>query len=82
MRIVPSKSIALLFKKIPFIYSWETDTQRGIDTQAEREAGSMQGAWCGTPSRDSGITPWAKGRNQTAKAPRDPPLKVYLEQVC
>ncbi|CAD7666531.1 unnamed protein product [Nyctereutes procyonoides] len=28
---------------------------------AEGEAGSMQGARCGTPSRDSRIIPWAKG---------------------
>ena len=32
----------------------------------------MQGARCGTRSRDSRITPWAKGRRRTATPPRDP----------
>ena len=42
------------------------------ETQAEREAGSMQGAQCGTQSWDSRIMPWAKGRRQTTEPPRDP----------
>ena len=37
-------------------------TEREEETQAEGEAGSMQGAQCGTRSQDLGITPWAKGR--------------------
>ena len=37
------------------------DTGREAETQAEGEAGSMQGAQCGTRSRDPKITPWAKG---------------------
>ena len=41
-------------------------------TQAEGEAGSMQGALCGTRSQDARITRWAEGRCQTAKPPRDP----------
>ena len=32
----------------------------------------MPGARCGTRSRDSRITPWTKGRRQTAEPPRDP----------
>ena len=51
---------------ILFIYSWKT--------QAEREAGSMQRARCGTQSWDSGITPWAKGRCSTTEPPRHPSL--------
>ena len=31
------------------------------ETRAEGEAGSMQGAQCGTRSRVSRITPWAEG---------------------
>ena len=42
-----------IYLKILLIYSWETQTQ------AEGEADSMQGARCGTGSRDSRITPWA-----------------------
>ena len=37
------------------------DTQREAETQAEGEAGSMQGAPCRTRSQDSGIMPWAEG---------------------
>ena len=39
------------------------DTQREIEaeTQAEGEAGSMQGAQRGTRSRDPRIMPWAEG---------------------
>ena len=52
------------------------DTERGrereTETQAEGEAGPMQGARCGTRSRDSRVTPWAEGRRQTAEPPRDP----------
>ena len=36
--------------------------ERDVDTQAGGEAGSMQGAQCGTESLDSRITPWAEGR--------------------
>ena len=32
------------------------DTQREAETQAEGEAGSLQGAQCGTPSQDPGVT--------------------------
>ena len=42
------------------------------ETQAEGEAGSMQGACRGTRSQVSRITPWVEGRHQTAEPPRDP----------
>ena len=45
------------------------------EREAETQAGSMEGAQCGTQSRDSRIMPWAKGRHQTAESPRDP---VYV----
>ena len=45
-----------------FIYLFMRDTEREAETQAEGEAGSMQGAPCGTRSRDPWITTWAKGR--------------------
>ena len=38
-----------------------TEREREADTQGEGEAGSMRGAWCGTQSRVSRITPWAEG---------------------
>ena len=37
------------------------DTQREAETQAEGEAGPMQGAWHGTRSQVSRIMPWAGG---------------------
>ena len=49
----------LVFLKILFIYSWQTEKE--AETQAEGEEGSMQGARCGTISWDSRITPWAEG---------------------
>ena len=52
------------------------DTEREAEIQAEGEAGSMQGARCGTQSPDSRITPWAEDRRQTAEPPRDPRLTI------
>ena len=43
------------------------DTGREAETQAEGEAGSMQGTRCGTKSQDSRITPWAEGRYSTTE---------------
>ncbi|XP_072663169.1 small integral membrane protein 14 isoform X2 [Canis lupus baileyi] len=43
-------------------------TEREAETQAEGEAGSMQGARRGTPSRDSRIAPWAKDFNSQVKS--------------
>ena len=51
---------------------------REAETQAEGEAGSMQGDRCGTPSRDSGITPWAEGRYSTTEPPRHPKLQYSI----
>ena len=46
-----------------FIYLFIRVTEREAETQAEGEAGSMQGARCGTQSWDSRIMPWAEGRH-------------------
>ena len=56
------------------------DREREAETQAEGEASSRQGAPCGTQSQDSKIMPWAKGRRQTAKPPRDPLLLEIYEK--
>ena len=55
-----------------------TERERETETQAEGEAGSMQGARPGTRSWDSRIMPWAKGRHQTAVPPRDP--NIYFKK--
>ena len=39
----------------------ERETDRQAKTQAEGEAGFMQGGPCGTPTQISRITPWAEG---------------------
>ncbi|XP_048950981.1 E3 ubiquitin-protein ligase RNF170 isoform X2 [Canis lupus dingo] len=44
-----------------FVTLFMRDREREAETQAEGEAGSMQGARCETQSRDSRITPWAEG---------------------
>ena len=51
--------------------------EREAETQAEGEAGSMQGARHGTQSRDSRIMPWTEGRHQTAEPCRDPHEKTF-----
>ena len=54
---------------------------RERERQAEGEAGSMQGAPCGTRSRVSRIRPWARGRCQTAAPPRDPKATIIIAIV-
>ena len=54
------------------------DTEREAEMQAEGEAGSMQGARHRTQSWGPRITPWAKGRRQTAAPPRDPDRLVFI----
>ena len=44
-----------------FLRFYLLETERERDRQAEGEAGSMQGAQCGTRSGDSRIRPWAEG---------------------
>ena len=60
------------FFKILFIYSQERINKREAKTQAEGEAGSMQGARYGTRSWYSRITPWAEDRCSTAEPPGHP----------
>ena len=62
------------FLKIDWLIDWlmiDTEREREAETQAEGEAGSMPGARGRNRSRDSRITPWAKGRRHTAQPPRD-----------
>ena len=48
------------------------DTEREAETQAEGEAGSMQGGQRGTQSWVSRITPWAKGGAKSLSHPGCP----------
>ena len=54
-------------RKTLLVYSLET--KREAETEAEGEAGSLQGAWCGTE-----IMTWAKGRCSTTEPPRHPKM--------
>ena len=58
-----------------------TEREREAETQAEGEAGSMPGAQRGIRSRVSRITPWVKGRRQTAAPPRDPFYQTFNEET-
>lgn len=69
---------SFFFLKILFIYSWET--QREAETQAQRETGSLKGAWCRTRSWDPRITTWAKGWHSTAGPPRRPNERFLLQE--
>ena len=51
------------------------DTQRESETQAEAEAGSLQGARCGTRSQISRIRPWAE---DGAKLPSHPGCPLFV----
>ena len=61
------------FFQILFIYSWETQRKRERERHKQRE---KQGAWCGTWSWDSRITPWAEGRSSTTEPPRRPCSRI------
>ena len=58
----------------------EREREREAETQAEGEAGSMQGARCGTWSWVSRIMPWAKGRRSTTEPPRHPKIYKFLNK--
>ena len=50
------------------------DRERERERQAEGEAGSMQGAQCGTRSRVSRIMPWAEGGAKSLSHPGCPQM--------
>ena len=58
----------IFFKKIFYLFIHERPRER------EREAGALQGAWCGTQSRNSRIMPWAKDRPQMLSHPGVPSI--------
>ena len=54
------------------------DTEREAETQAEREAGSMQRAQCGTQSQVSRITLWVEGGAKPLSHPGCPIKSPYM----
>ena len=70
---VNTRFIYLFLKRFIYLFMTDTHTERGRDT-SRGEAGSMQGARCGTRSWVSRIMPWAEGRRQTTEPPGLPML--------
>ena len=56
------------------------DTERKRQTQAEREAGSIQWARCGTQFPDPRITPWTEGRRLTTEPPGVPQI-TFVKKI-
>ena len=73
---LPFHICKFLFKKY-FIYLFMIDTEREAETEGEGEAGSLQGARCGTQSLDPEITIWAKG----TEPPRRPSIFVSFLSI-
>ena len=84
--ILMMKPLYAVFKlQIKFIfffrfYLFIHKRHKEAETRAEGEAGSLQGARCGTRSQGPGITTWAKGRCSTTETPRCPYLLVFREK--
>ena len=55
------------------------DREIGAEIQAEGEAGSLQGARCGTQSPDSRIMPWAEGGAKLLSHPGIPLSLSYYK---
>ena len=47
----------------------DTEREKKAETQAEGEAGCLQGAGCRTLSQDSRITPWVEGGAKPLRHP-------------
>ena len=60
----------------------DTDTQREAKTQAEGEAGSMQGARHGTRPRVSRIRPWAEGGAKPLSHLGCPKIVTFHKIAC
>ena len=57
------------------------ERERGAETQAKGEAGSMQGARHGTQSWDSRFMPWAKGSAKLLSHSGCPLQEVLMQLV-
>ena len=67
-----AQEYAFLFLFFKDFYSFMRDRGGWAETQAEGEAGSMQGARRGTGSRVPRITPWAEGSAKPLSPPGCP----------
>ena len=64
-----------------FIYLFMRDIEREAETQAEGEAGSLQGARCSTQSQDPGIMTQSKAEVQPLSHPDAPEPPFYMVYV-
>ena len=79
MEIAFFKDFICLFMRHTHTHT-QREREREAETQAEGEAGSMQGARCGTRSSVSRITPWAAGGTKPLRHRGCPPpfLKDFI----
>ena len=79
----PTLNFVFVFLRF-YLFIHERQREREAQTQAEGEAGSMQGARCGPPSRDSRITPRAKAGTKPLSHPGIPYpyISKYVAYSC
>ena len=70
-----------LFKDFIYLLMRDTQREREAKTQAEGEAGSMQGARHGTRSWVSRITPWAEGGAKPLSHSGCPKMQILIQKV-
>ena len=70
------------FFLILFIYDSHIERERGRDIGRGRSRLYAPGARRGIRSGVSRITPWAKGRRQTAAPPRDPCVSILKKGIA
>ena len=61
-------------------YLFIHERHREAETEAEGEAGFVQGARLGTRTQDPGIIAWAKGRCSITELPRCPWFLFFLHE--
>ena len=74
LRIESSRKVTFFFFLRFYLFVHERHRESEAETQAEREAGSTQGAQYGTRSWVSRITPWAEGGTK----PLSHPIIIYI----
>ena len=74
LSLMNKENLFFFFLKILFMYSRVTQTEREAETQAEGEAGSINGVRLGPVSR---VTPWIEGGAKPLRHPGCPRNKMF-----